>query len=152
LSLDKLIRHSMANHLKNDFHNGVISLRGNPDNWIFKFSDELAQRVQWQVLGMTSAEELVAGKKRRTLTVGGAIVGEELRQTFSDAGFADSFTFSAVEERKKSPKNITMPVFDPKTATLDISVAIRPTSTVPPDFQKLDDDIEQFVTMLILRT
>ena len=101
---------------------------------------------------MTGAEELVAGKKRRTLTVGGAIVGEELRQTFSDAGFADSFTFSAVEERKKSPKNITTPVFDPRTATLDISVAIRPTSTIPPDFQKLDDDLQQFFTMLMLRS
>lgn len=112
------------------------------------FEPSVIDAFQWRLVGLSRLMTVIDGKKHFALHGSGLVIGEELKLAFSDAGFDHNFSFTAGEERKKVG-GTTRPVYDPRTAQFSINVGTSAGKS--PDFDVLDEDIGQFLTMVNLK-
>jgi hypothetical protein len=148
-NLTSLIRQSLSEGLASpDYVNklGYVPLSGPPVTFRFHFSSELVRTFEWQLLGLRTRTN---GNGSHSVIGCGIVEGENLRRAFADAGFAPSFVFLADEELRVD-KGKTIPVFDPRTAQIDLLLTITPFD-LSPRFQDLDDDIGQFLSLAGLK-
>lgn len=127
----------------------LMLLTNKPDRSIsWDFDDGVVAAYQWRPLGKSLLMTIENGKKHYALKGCGLAVGDELRACFADAGFGDTFTFVADEERKKIA-GTTYPVYDPKTTPIAVTATALRGRT--PDYGALDDEVAQFLTMAELK-
>ena len=81
----------------------------------------------------------------------GQVLSADLQSVFADAGFSEIFAFTYVAEKIKRPtSNYYDHFFIPKSADLDIRVAVREGSDQP-DWEKLNSGISDYMLMALLK-
>lgn len=115
-----------------------------------EFDDQLVKLYGWQVFKMQTDTTVSGYFKARSVVGFGIIKTEELKELFQASGFAESFFFSA-ESVLGTPRGFSVqcPVLDPAASPITAYPTIRPGCM--PDWNKLDDDLDSFLTMAALK-